>query len=196
VAEIAAGARHATHLFNRMTPLGHRAPGLAAAVLERGEVDAELICDGVHVHPAMMRVAIAAKGAPGIMAITDGTSGSGLPYGSAAHLGGRAITVRDAAYLNDGTLAGSVLTMNRAFARLIEQTGQSPVAAAVMCATTPARALGLAAGSIRPGAPADLAVVDRRFEVRATFRNGRCIWPHLDPVAGGTPSPAQPSIRS
>lgn len=196
VAAIAAGARHATHLFNRMTPLSHRAPGLAAAVLERQEVDVELICDGVHVHPAMMRVAIAAKGAAGIMAITDGTAGSGLPYGSAAHLGGRAMTVRDAAYLDDGTLAGSVLTMNRAFAQLIGQAGQSPVAAAVMCATTPARALGLAAGSIRPGAPADLAVVDRRFEVRATFRDGRCIWPHRNPAAGGTPLPAQPSIRS
>ena len=79
---IHAGARQATHLFNRMPPIGHRAPGLAGAVLESDESTAELICDGVHVHPAMMRVAIAAKRPERIMAITDGTAGSGLPRGS------------------------------------------------------------------------------------------------------------------
>src|SRR3989441_1245280 len=75
---IDAGARHATHLFNRMTPLMHRAPGIAGAVLARDEVAAELICDGYHVHPAMCRVAIAAKSTAGIMAITDGTGGAGF----------------------------------------------------------------------------------------------------------------------
>jgi N-acetylglucosamine-6-phosphate deacetylase len=73
VAAIEAGARHATHLFNRMTPLQHRAPGLAGAVLAREDVAAELICDGFHVHPAMCRLAIAAKSVDGMMAITDGT---------------------------------------------------------------------------------------------------------------------------
>ena len=78
MAAIDAGARHATHLFNRMTPMTHRAPGLPGAVLAREEVAAELICDGYHVHPAMCRAAIAAKGLHGVMAITDGTAGSGL----------------------------------------------------------------------------------------------------------------------
>src|SRR6185369_9234653 len=91
VAAIEAGARHATHLFNRMTPLQHRAPGLAGAVLARDDVAAELICDGFHVHPAMSRVAIAAKGPSRVMAITDATAGAGLPVGSTAHLGGRTI---------------------------------------------------------------------------------------------------------
>jgi N-acetylglucosamine-6-phosphate deacetylase len=99
---IAAGARQATHLFNRMTPINHRAPGLAGAVLEHDDVVAELICDGVHVHPSMARVALAAKSPSRIMAITDGTAGAGLPFGSRASLGGRTITVRDAAYLDDG----------------------------------------------------------------------------------------------
>jgi len=88
IAGIRAGARQATHLFNRMPPLGHRVPGLAAAVLESDEVFAELICDAVHVHPAMMRVAIATKGPERIMAITDGTAGSGLPKGTRATIGG------------------------------------------------------------------------------------------------------------
>ena len=82
IAAIEAGARHATHLFNRMTPMTHRAPGLPGAVLAREEVTVELICDGYHVHPSMCRVAIAAKGPDGVMAITDATSGAGLTLGS------------------------------------------------------------------------------------------------------------------
>ena len=78
---IRAGARHATHLFNRMTPMTHRAPGLTGAVLESEEIIAELVCDGVHVHPGVMRVALAAKRPERVMAITDGTAGSGLPSG-------------------------------------------------------------------------------------------------------------------
>ena len=78
VAAIAAGASQATHLFNRMPPLDHRAPGLAGAVLEADEIAAELICDGFHVHPAMVRAAVAAKRPHRIMAITDGTAAAGL----------------------------------------------------------------------------------------------------------------------
>ncbi|MEP6593830.1 MAG: amidohydrolase family protein, partial [Acidobacteriota bacterium] len=87
LAGVDAGARQATHLFNRMTPLGHRQPGLAAAVLEHEDVTAEIICDGVHVHPAMVRVALAAKQTSRIMAITDGTAGAGLPVGSRTTIG-------------------------------------------------------------------------------------------------------------
>jgi len=170
---VRAGARQATHLFNRMTPIGHRAPGLAGAVLESGDVIAELICDGVHVHPGMMRVALAAKRAEGIMAITDATAGAGLPRGSRSTIGGRPITVRDGAYLDDGTLAGSVLTMDRAFARLTSEVGISLSEAATVCATTPARALGLQGfGVIAPGAIADLVVLDRDLRVIQTWVAG------------------------
>ena len=82
---IAAGARQATHLFNRMPPLGHRAPGLVGAVLQTDEVAAEIICDGAHVHPALIRTAIAAKRPSRIVAITDGTAAAGLPVGTRAH---------------------------------------------------------------------------------------------------------------
>jgi N-acetylglucosamine-6-phosphate deacetylase len=178
IAAIEAGATRATHLFNRMTPMTHRAPGVAGAVLAREEVVAELVCDGFHVHPAMCRVAIAAKGAGGIMAITDATGGSGLAPGSTARLGGRRIRVtEDAVLLDDGTLAGSTLTMDRAFRMLVTSFGQSVADAATMCATTPARQLGLTGfGVLAEGAAADVVVLDRGFRVVRTFIDGRQAW--------------------
>ena len=141
------------------------------------DVVAEIVCDGVHVHPAMVRVALSAKQASAVMAITDGTSGSGLPRGARATPGGRPITVRDAAYLDDGTLAGSVLTMEGAFARLVTSMGVSFVDAATVCATTPARALGLRGhGLIVPGAIADLTVLNRELQVTHTYVGGRLVY--------------------
>ena len=170
---IAAGARHATHLFNRMTPLHHRNPGLTGAILESDAVAAEMVCDGVHVHPAAMRTAVAAKGAAKMMAITDGTGGSGLPRGSQALLGRRPITVADAAYLADGTLAGSVLTMDRALRVLVYEVGLPLTLAAQMCATTPCRELGLHGfGVLSPGAVADFVILDDDLEVVQTCIGG------------------------
>jgi N-acetylglucosamine-6-phosphate deacetylase len=178
VAAIDAGARHATHLFNRMTPMTHRAPGLAGAVLSYEEVRAELICDGFHVHPAMSHFTIAAKGADGVMAITDGTAGAGLPPGSMSRLGGRPIRVSDqAALLDDGTLAGSTLTMDRAFRNIVTLFHASITQAAIMCSTTPARALGLTRfGVIAEGNVADLVVLDRGFRVARTFIEGEEVF--------------------
>jgi len=178
VAAIEAGARHATHLFNRMTPISHRAPGLAGAVLTREDVAAELICDGFHVHPAMSRMAIAAKGPARMMAITDATAGAGMPVGSTARLGGRTLHVRkEAAFLEDGTLAGSTLTMNRAFETIVVRFGGSLVDAAMMCSTTPARELGLAGfGVIAENAIADVVVLDHDFQVIRTYIGGREVW--------------------
>ena len=182
VAAIEAGARHATHLFNRMTPMAHRAPGLAGAVLARHEVAAELICDGYHVHPAMGAVAIAAKGPSRMMAITDATSGAGQPVGSTALLGGQAIHVREeAAFLDDGTLAGSTLTMDRAFRNLVTSFRRSLIDAALMCSSTPAGQLGLLElGRISEGAQADVVVLDRDFRVVRTFVAGTQVWPALN----------------
>jgi N-acetylglucosamine-6-phosphate deacetylase len=173
LAAIAAGARHATHLFNRMPPMTHRAPGLAGAVLAHDEVAAEIVCDGHHVHPAMMRVAIAAKTTSRIMAITDGTAGSGLPAGSRTRLGSQRITVAEVARLDDGTMAGSVLTMDRALACLVTQCGLDLVQAAQMCATTPAREMGMHGfGLLAPGAMADFVVLDQRLDVVETWVGG------------------------
>jgi len=177
-AAIAAGARHATHLFNRMRPMVHRDPGLTGAILASDDVAAELICDGHHVHPAVMNVAIAAKGTSRVMAITDGTAGSGLPPGSRARLGGASIAVGDVARLEDHTIAGSVLTMDRAFATLVTQCGLDVVQAAEMCSTTPARELGLTGlGTIAAGAVADFVVLDSRLSVVETWIGGEPAWP-------------------
>jgi N-acetylglucosamine-6-phosphate deacetylase len=178
IAAIAAGARHATHLFNRMPPLGHRAPGLAGAVLQTEEVAAELICDAFHVHPALIRTAVAAKRPSRIFAITDGTAVSGLPVGSRASLGGHTITARDsAAFLADGTLAGSTLTMDRAFQVLVERVGVSLVDAATMCSTTPARELGLVGhGMLAVDAVADVTILDRQLAVVQTYIGGQLVY--------------------
>ncbi len=180
-AAIDAGARHATHLFNRMPPLNHREPGLAGAVLTSAEVAAEIICDGVHVHRDMVRMAIAAKGAGRMMAITDGVAAAGLPEGSTASLGGRTIRVQNgAAYLADGTLAGSVATMDRVFRFLVNDVGLSLSDAAQLCASTPASELGLMpTGSIVKGAIADLVVMDRALNVRQTHVGGRLVYSGL-----------------
>jgi N-acetylglucosamine-6-phosphate deacetylase len=158
-----------------MPPLGHRAPGLAGAVLASPEVQAEVICDGVHVHPAMVRLAVRAKGVDGVMAISDGTAAAGLPPGTRARLGGRPIVAGErTATLEDGTIAGSLLTMDGAFRLLVGQVGLSLVEAARLCATTPARALGLGdAGRLAPGLRADLVLLDRDLRVRQTWLAGR-----------------------
>ena len=175
---IAAGARHATHLFNRMPPLGHRSPGLVGAILQTDEVAAELICDGFHVHPALVRTAISAKGPSRILAITDGTAASGLPAGTRALLGGESITAGEsAAFLDDGTMAGSVLTMDGAFQMLVGKIGLSLVDAVTVCSTTPARELGLVGyGVIAADAAADLVVLDAQFTVVQTYVGGQLVY--------------------
>lgn len=176
-AGIEAGARRATHLFNRMPPLTHRAPGLVGAVLDDDRVDVEIVCDGYHVHPVVMRAAIRAKRPERVMAITDGLAGAGLPEGSRFELGGRGVTVREqACFLDDGTLSGSRLTMDRVFSNLVEMVGVTPVEAAMMSATVQARALGLGdRGRIAEGLLADLAVLDDSWRVRQTLIGGTVV---------------------
>jgi N-acetylglucosamine-6-phosphate deacetylase len=175
---IAAGARQATHLFNRMPGMHHRAPGLVGAILQTPEVAAELICDGFHVHPALVRMTIAAKGAARVMAISDATAASGLQVGTWTSLGGQAITVGEsAAYLRDGTIAGSVSTMARLFQLLVGEMGVSLVDAATVCSTTPARELGMFGhGILAPEAAADLVVLDSNLRVVQTYVAGQLAY--------------------
>jgi N-acetylglucosamine-6-phosphate deacetylase len=175
---ISAGARHATHLFNRMPPLGHRAPGLAGAVLQADDVAAEIICDGFHVHPALVRTTILAKTPSRVFAITDGTAATGLPVSSRARLGGQTIIAgSSSAVLEDGTVAGSTVTMERAFQTLIGRAGLSLLDAAMLCATTPARELGLVGyGVLAPEAVADLVILDATFCVVQTYIGGQLVY--------------------
>jgi N-acetylglucosamine-6-phosphate deacetylase len=177
-AAIEAGATQATHLFNAMPPLHHRAPGLAGAVLDSSEVAAEVIGDGVHVHPSVIAWTVAVKGADRVMAITDGTAAMGLTEGATATLGGQLLTVRDgAARLADGSLAGGVVPMDGVYRNLVGHAGLSPVAAATLCATTPARTLGRAdLGAIEVGAVADLVVLDSRLAITHTYVAGEVAY--------------------
>ena len=179
-AAIDAGVRHATHLFNRMSSMTSRSPGVVGAVLESEAVAAEIICDGFHVHPALVALAIRMKTARRMMAITDGTAGSGLPVGARARLGEQEIIVTErTAELADGTLAGSVLTMDAAFRTLVNRVGVSFVDAVQMCSTTPAFELGLTeAGAIAHGMTADLVVLGPSLTVRQTYLAGMAALEH------------------
>lgn len=161
-----------------MPVLHHRVAGLAGAVLQTEEVAAELICDGVHVHPALVRAAIAAKRPSRIMAISDGTAASGLAAGAWASLGRQDITAGEsAAYFRDGTMAGGVTSMDRIFQRLVGPMGLSLVDAATVCSTTPARELGLFGhGLLAPDAVADFVVLDSNLQVVQTYVAGQLAY--------------------
>lgn len=169
-----AGIRFGTHLFNAMTGIHHRRPGLAAALLDEPGVTCGLIADGLHVHPVAIALALRAKGGRGIALTTDQTAAAGAPPG-AFRLGDRdvvsdGVTVR----LADGTLAGSTATMD-ALVRLVARLPGAGLAEAVRMATaTPASVLGLGRrlGRIAPGLPADVALLGPDGDVRLTLVGG------------------------
>jgi N-acetylglucosamine-6-phosphate deacetylase len=175
---IRAGARQATHLFNRMGPAHHRSPGLAGAMLASDDIAVEIIGDGLHVHPAMVRTAVAAKQPSRVMAVTDASAVAGLAAGARASLGRQTVTSRaGVSWLDDGTMAGGAVTMDGVFGVMVGEVGLSLVDAAHVCSTTPAREMRLTGlGVIAPGAVADLVVLDRHFRVRHTFVAGRCVY--------------------
>jgi N-acetylglucosamine-6-phosphate deacetylase len=169
------GITHATHLFNRMTPLTHRAPGVVGAVLDAEAVAAEVICDGVHVHPRVVALLMRALPRTRVLAITDGTAAAGLPVGASARLGGRPIIAGErSATLEDGTMAGSVKTMDGAFRTLVQEVGVGVEAAAYACASAPAAQLGLTdRGVLEAGRRADVVVLGPDLAVRETWIAGR-----------------------
>jgi N-acetylglucosamine-6-phosphate deacetylase len=172
------GATQATHTFNAMTGFGHRAPGAAGAVMTLPQIRCELIADTIHVHPAAIRVLVAAKGPSGVILVTDAIRATGMPDGRYA-IGSRTITVRDgAARLPDGTLAGSVLTMETALRNVAEATGLPLAMLWPMTSLNAARAIGVSAakGSLEVGKDADLAVLDDTFGVRLTVAEGTVVY--------------------
>lgn len=184
---IDAGARHTTHLFNAMTGIGHRAPGAAGAALTDERITVELIADGEHIHPAILALAVRAKGIAGVALVSDAVGPAGLPPGEYAWLGRRVRSDGATVRLPDGTLAGSLGTLDRALQTMIAPlprgAGLSLADAAITLATVPARILGLASkGTLAPGYDADLAAVDDRGVVRLTIVGGEVVYGVL---AGG-----------
>ena len=179
---IAAGARHATHTFNAMRPLDHRTvdhrtvdhrgPGILGAVLTDRRVSADIIADGVHLDPAIVKLFAEAKGPERTVLITDATSATGMPDGR-YRLGSFEVDVRDGKCMADGKLAGSVLTMDlavRNLARFAEWDLPQAIAAA---SRNPARAARIAnKGVLTVGADADFVVLSGEGEVLRTFVGG------------------------
>jgi N-acetylglucosamine-6-phosphate deacetylase len=173
LAAIDAGARSATHTFNAMRPLDHRAPGVIAVVLDDDRLFAELICDGVHVAPEMVRLWLKAKGTDKAILVTDSMSATGMPDGTYT-LGTFQVEVADGRAMANGSLAGSVLTMDRAVANLQRFT-HSPLGVAVRLAShNPAKLLGMEDAIANPiaGQPADFNVFNAAGELRSTILNG------------------------
>jgi N-acetylglucosamine-6-phosphate deacetylase len=169
---IAAGARHATHTFNAMRPLDHRDPGILGAVLTDSRLSADIIADGVHLDPAIVRLFARAKGPQQTVLITDATAATGMPDG-AYRLGGLEVEVRDGRCTSAGKLAGSVLTMDRAVRNLAQFAGWTLEQAAAAASLNPARVGGLPnKGTLVAGADADFVVLNSAGEVERTFVGG------------------------
>ena len=178
---IRAGASHVTHLCNAMTGLHHRAPGLLGAALD-STVTCELIADNLHVHPAVQRLIYRTKNITEIELITDSMRACGMTDGI-SELGGQAVIVKNGeARLTDGTLAGSVVTMNRAMANFRKNTGATIPEVVRMVTENQAQELGLfeKIGSLSPGAAADVTIFNDDFEVLQTFVDGREVYKNPD----------------
>lgn len=167
------GLSHATHTFNAMKGFTHREPGVVGAIFNFDEIMAEVIFDKFHVHPEAVRTLIKIKGVDKIVCITDSMSATGLKEGC-YKLGEFDVNVKDgqARLASNNALAGSVLTMDKAFRNLID-LGYSIVDAFKMCSTNAAKEFKLNSGSIKENYDADLVIMDENYNVNMTFVKGK-----------------------
>jgi N-acetylglucosamine-6-phosphate deacetylase len=181
-AAIVAGASSATHIFNAMRRLAHREPGIAGVALDSHELYAELICDGIHVAPEMVRMWLTAKGEDRAILVSDGISATGMPDGE-YRLGELGVTVSGnrcllTSALADGveTLAGSVLTLDAAVSRLRRYTGASLATAVRLATHNPTRMLGMdRLGAVGAGCPANFNAFTQDGHLRQTYLRGRAV---------------------
>lgn len=186
VRAVESGIAHLTHSYNAMQGLGHRELGTIGAAMALPQVQCELIADNIHVHPAAQKILVDVKGPSGVILVTDAIRAAGLPEGEYM-LDERAVQIRDGAVrLADGTLAGSVLTMERALQNVSAATGRSLAELWVISSLNAARAIGISArkGSLEVGKDADLVLLDDDFNVRLTVVAGEIVY------ADGQLSPA------
>jgi N-acetylglucosamine-6-phosphate deacetylase len=168
---VKAGARHATHTFNAMRPLDHRAPGILGEVLTNNQLSADVIADGIHVDPAVVDLLFRTKGMENFVLITDAISATGMPDGG-YQLGTLEVELKDGRCTRDGNLAGSALTMDRAVRNVMKFAGLDLQQAVRAASMNPAKVVGIKKGTIEPGADADFVVLTATGEVRATIVRG------------------------
>jgi N-acetylglucosamine-6-phosphate deacetylase len=172
------GLSQSTHTFNGMLGLHHREPGALGAFLTDDRIACEVIADGVHVHPAMLRLLVRAKGVERTVLVTDAIRAAGIQDGS-YDLGGQPVTVREGiARTVAGSLAGSTLTLERAVRNMMRMGGMTINQAVAMATTSPAAAVGFEGqkGEIKPGGDADIILIDSDFNVRLSMIAGRVVY--------------------
>jgi N-acetylglucosamine-6-phosphate deacetylase len=171
---VSAGARHATHTFNAMRPLDHRDPGIIAEVLTDDRLTADIIVDGIHVSPPMVQIFMKAKGTERAVLITDAISATGMPDGH-YQLGPIEVDVKDGKCTSNGSLAGSVLTMDRAVRNVTQFAHWSLKDAVRAASLNPARAVGFAGqqGSLASGSEANFVALNSSGEVLKTVVRGQ-----------------------
>ncbi|MDO4265881.1 MAG: N-acetylglucosamine-6-phosphate deacetylase [Eubacteriales bacterium] len=169
------GASHITHLYNAMPEFSHRAPGVVGAALDSEDCRVELICDGIHIHPAVVRATFKMFGAERIVMISDSMRATGLSDGRYT-LGGQDVVVKGArATLDDGTIAGSVTNLMECMKTAVQKM-KIPLEEAIICSSAnPAKAIGIydKYGSIAPGKMADLVLLDQELNVKAVYVGGK-----------------------
>jgi len=171
------GVTHATHTFNAMTPLNHRKPGIVGAVFN-SDIYCEVIADGIHIHPALFQTLKKIKGKEKIILITDSMRAGCLKDG-VSELGGQKVIVKDnAARLEDGTLAGSILKLNKGVKNFMENASLNIWEAIGLVTINPARELGIdkVKGSLEPGKFADIVILDKAFNIQQTIVEGQTFY--------------------
>ncbi len=168
------GAAHVTHMFNAMRPFHHREAGIMVAALLRNELKVELIADGIHVDPIVMKLLHNIKGSGGIILVTDAIRASGMPDGDYHFMDQKIIVKNKRAFLENGTLAGSTLTMEEAVKTMVQKVGVPLTDSVRMASLNGAKVLGCEhlKGILAVGKDADLVLMDDNFEVQATIYEG------------------------
>jgi N-acetylglucosamine-6-phosphate deacetylase len=172
-----AGITHVTHLFNAMPSIHHRVPGPIPAILADNRVCAQIISDGVHIHPAVISFSYGLLGPSRTILITDGVQAMGLPDGEYHHDGLDYVVKNGAARYHDGTLIGTSFGMSRLLNKFASFTNCGMANAISAASINPARILGLAnKGSVAAGKDADIAIIDDKYTVSATIVDGRIVY--------------------
>jgi N-acetylglucosamine-6-phosphate deacetylase len=175
------GVTHATHTFNAMTPLNHREPGVVGAIMN-SDVSAELIADKIHVNPAIFQILLNVKGKHGLTLISDSMRAACMED-DISELGGQRVFVKDnSARLEDGTLAGSVLTLEKAVKNIYENTDLKLYEAVALASSNPAKNINIYKhkGSIQESKDADLVIFDKNFKIIQTIVEGITVYKKLE----------------